>query len=245
MDLFRVSVVLAAASALGAAGAPQQAQNRRPVSAASQQPARPAPQTAGGTPASPTQTTAPAPTPQPDFLSPYDRDALTPEYRIAPGDALMVFVWKEAELTREVRVRPDGYVTMPLLGDVFAVAKTPKRLAAELSQALAQYVNSPVVTVTLGDSSTLRFYVVGEVNKPGEFPLVGRTTVMQALALAGGFKEYAKTEEVKILRQELSVSGGQPRTREIVLPLNYKAIAQGQQLHQNFALKPGDVIVVP
>lgn len=205
------------------------------------------------TPSSPTRPTSqgarPAAPPVPagaqEFLSPYDRDALTPEYRIAPGDVLNVFVWREADLTRDVRVRPDGYVTIPLLGDIFAIAKTPKRLAAELTEALSKFVNSPVVTVTLGDSSTLRFYVVGEVNKPGEYPLVGRTTVMQALALAGGFREFAKTEEVKILRQELSMSGGQPKTRESMLPLNYKAIAQGQQLHQNFALKPGDVIVVP
>ncbi len=206
---------------------------------------------AQSTPARPSSTpqakpAAPAPAPaQPDFLSPYDRDALTPEYRIAPGDVLQVFVWKEPELSREVRVRPDGYVTVPLLGDLFAVAKTTKGLAAELTQALSQFATAPVVTVTLGDSSTLRFYVVGEVGKPGEFPLVGRTTVMQALALAGGFREYAKTEEIKILRQELSVTGGRTKTREIVLPLNYKAIAQGQNLHQNFAIKPGDVIVVP
>jgi polysaccharide export outer membrane protein len=183
--------------------------------------------------------------PPADFLSPYDRDTLMPEYRIAPGDVLQVFVWREPELSREVRVRPDGYVSIPLLGDVFTVAKTPKGLAAELGQALAQFVNSPVVTITLANSSTLRFYVVGEVQKPGEFPLLGRTTVMQALALAGGFREYAKTEELKLLRQELSVTAGTPKTREIVLAINYKAIAQGQNLHQNFALKPGDVIVVP
>jgi polysaccharide export outer membrane protein len=171
---------------------------------------------------------------------------LSAEYRIAPGDVLQVFVWKEPELSREVRVRPDGYLTVPLLGDLLAVGKTSKGLAAELSQALAQYVNAPVVTVTLGESSTLRFYIVGEVNKPGEFPLLGRTTVMQALALAGGFREYAKTEDIKILRQELvSMAGGRPRTRELVLALNYKAIAQGQNLQQNYVLKAGDVIVVP
>jgi len=183
--------------------------------------------------------------PQAEFLSPYDKDALTPEYRIAPGDVLHVFVWKEPELTRDVRVRPDGNVTVPLVGDLFAVAKTLKGLAVELTQAFSRYVNTPVVTVTLGESSTLRFYVVGEVQKAGEFPLQGRITVMQALAIAGGFREFAKTDEVKILRQELSVTAGKPRTREIVLPINYKAIAQGQNLHQNFALKPGDVIVVP
>jgi len=202
-------------------------------------PARPAPPPpAAGAPAT-------QPTPSPDFLSPYDRDTLTPEYRIAPGDLLQVFVWKEGELSREVRVRPDGNVTVPLVGDVFAVAKTLKGLAAELSQQFSRFVNSPVVTVTLGNSTALRFFVVGEVGRPGEFPLQGRTTVMQALALAGGFKEYAKTDEVKIVRQELSVTGGRTATREIVLPINYKALAQGQNMHQNFVLKPGDVIVVP
>jgi polysaccharide export outer membrane protein len=213
----------AAAQATGQKGPPAQA--------------RPAP-AAGTAPTAPSQ-------PPAEFLSPYDRDALTPEYRIAPGDVLSVFVWKEPELSRDVRVRPDGNVTIPLIGDLFAVAKTLKGLAAELTQSFSRFVNSPVVTVTLGESSTLRFFVVGEVGKPGEFPLVGRITVMQALALAGGFREFAKTEEVKILRQELSINGGRTQTREIVLPLNYKAIAQGQNLHQNFALKPGDVIVVP
>lgn len=220
------------------------------VSSTAQTPARgtaakPAPSSAA--PANPAPP-SPAPQsaqPQAEFLSPYDRDALTPEYRIAPGDVLHVFVWKEGELTRDVQVRPDGNVTIPLVGDVFAVAKTLKGLAAELTQSFSKYVNAPLVTVTLGTSSTLRFYVVGEVNKPGDFPLLGRITVMQALALAGGFREFAKTDEVKILRQELSVTGGVPKTREIVLPINYKAIAQGQNLHQNFALKPGDVIVVP
>jgi len=205
--------------------------------------ARPAP--SGPAPASPAPASPAQSQPQAQFLSPYDRDALTPEYRIAPGDVLQVFVWKEAELSRDVRVRPDGYVTVPLIGDLFAVAKTLKGLTSELTQALSQFVNSPVVTVTLTDSSALRFYVVGEVGKPGEFPLVGRTTVMQALSVAGGFKEYAKSEDVKILRQELSVTGGRTQTREIVLPINYKEIAQGRNLHQNFALKPGDVIVVP
>jgi len=242
MNSSLMTVALVAVSALAASGAAQ-----TPAKPSSPQPApTPAPASAQATTGAPTPS-APAPSAQApsDFLSPYDRDSLTPDYRIAPGDKLAVFVWKEPDLTREVRVRPDGYVTMPLLGDLFAVAKTPKRLAAELAQALAQFVTSPQVTVTLGESSTLRFFVVGEVNKPGEFELVGRTTAMQALALAGGFREYAKLEEVKILRQELSVTAGQTKTREIVLPINYKAIAQGNNLHQNFVLKPGDVIVVP
>jgi polysaccharide biosynthesis/export protein len=204
-----------------------------------------APQPTSKEPASPPTTTAAAPGGGEELLSPYDREALTAEYRIAPGDLLQVFVWREPDLSRELRVRPDGYVSVPLIGDLFAVAKTPKRLAAELTQALSQFVNNPQVTVTLGTSSTLRFYVLGKVNKAGEFPLVGRTTVMQALALAGGFLEYAKPEEIKILRQELAVGGGKAKTHEVVLPVNYKAIAQGQNLQQNVALKPCDVVVVP
>jgi len=156
-----------------------------------------------------------------------------------------VFVWKEPELSREVRVRPDGHLTVPLIGDLFVVGKTPRGLAAELTQQLGQYVTSPVVTVTLKESVVLRFFVVGEVNKPGEFPLLGRTTLMQALALAGGFREYAKTDEVKVLRQDLVVAGGRAQTRETVLPVNYKSLAQGQNLQQDVVLKPGDVIVVP
>ena len=133
-------------------------------------------------------------------------------------------------------MRTDGFLTVPLLGDVFAVGKTPRGLAAELGQQLGQLVTSPVVTVTLVYSSALRFFVVGQVTKAGEFPLLGRTTVMQALALAGGFQEYAKTDEIRILRQELSVAGGRARTQEVALPVNYKTLAQGQNLPE----RPGD-----
>jgi len=174
-----------------------------------------------------------------------DPELLAPEYRIAPGDVVQVFVWREADLSCEVRVRTDGNLTVPLIGDLLAVGKTPRELAAELGQALAQYVNSPVVTVTLKESSALRFFVLGEVDKPGEYPLLGRTTVMQALALAGGFREYAKTDAIRILRQEQRVSDGRLHTQEVALALNYKLLAQGQNLQQDLPLKPGDVIVVP
>lgn len=209
----------------------------RPAAAAAPAPASPAqasPAAAAGAPAAQA------------FPSPYDRDALAEEYRIAPGDVLQIFVWREADLSREVRVRTDGLLTVPLLGDVAAVNKTPRMLAAELSQQLARLVTSPNVTVTVTYSTALRFFVVGQVEKAGEFPLLGRTSLLQALALAGGFKEFAKTEEVKVIRRELSVGAdGRTRAREIVLPASYKALAQGQNLHQNYLLKPGDVIVVP
>ena len=176
----------------------------------------------------------------------FDKDVLAPEYRIAPGDMLQVFVWKEPELSREVRVRPDGYLTMPLLGDIFAVAKSPHGLAAELAQQLGRFITAPTVTVTVAFSSNMRFFVVGEVAKPGDYQLLGRTTILQALALAGGFREFAKSEEIKIIRQELGLgTDGRSVTREMVIPVNYKSLAQGQQLRFNVVLKPGDTIVVP
>jgi polysaccharide export outer membrane protein len=205
--------------------------------------------TAGTAAAAPRATQAPAATspapPAETFASPYDRSLLSEEYRIAPGDVLQVFVWREPDLSREVRVRTDGLVTVPLVGDLPAVNKTPRGLAAELAQALAKFITTPNVTVTVSYSSSQRFFVVGEVQKPGEFPLLGRTTLLQALALAGGFRDYAKTDEVKVIRQDLTLVNGQLRTREVVLPVNYKALAQGQNLPQNFPLRPGDVIVVP
>lgn len=187
----------------------------------------------------PSQRLAPSP-------SPYDKDALSPEYRIAPGDVLQVFVWREPELSREVRVRTDGYLTVALLGDVFAVAKTPRELGTELAEQLGSLITAPTVTITVVSSSSQRFFVVGEVGRPGEYPLISRTTVLQALALAGGFREYAKTDEIKIIRQEVLVGvDKRPFTREIVLPVSYKALARGQDLQRNYVLKPSDVIVVP
>jgi polysaccharide export outer membrane protein len=245
MGLLIVTMTLAVSTAVGAASA-QDSPVQRPAS----KPPRPA----QGSSAPPAATSVPPATAAapaagaaaPDEpLSAYDRDSLSPEYRIAPGDVLQVFVWREPDLSRELRVRPDGYVSVPLLGDLFAVSKTPKRLAAEFAQAMSQYVNNPVVTVTLGSSSLLRFYVLGKVNKPGEFQLIGRTTVTQALALAGGFLDYAKPEEIKVLRQELTQVAGRAKTHEVVLQVNYKAISQGQSLQQNIPLKPGDVVMVP
>jgi polysaccharide biosynthesis/export protein len=162
-----------------------------------------------------------------------------------PGDVLQVSVWKEAELSCEVRVRPDGSLTVPLIGDLVAVGKLPRELAAELGQSLTTFITSPVVTVTLKESPALRFFVLGEVTRPGEFPLLGRTTLMQALALAGGLREYAKSEEIRVLRQEQRMMDGRLRTQETALPANYKLLAQGQGLQQDLVLKAGDVIVVP
>ena len=155
-------------------------------------------------------------------------------YTIGPADILQITVWKEADLTRDVTVRLDGMITIPLVGDVRAAGRTPGQLADSLAQGLARFVEVPRVTVAVGQANSSRFYVVGQVGKSGEFPLSGRTTVLQGLALAGGFKEFAKPEGIVIVRQN-----------QTVVPVNYKRIADGKDVAQNILLAPGDTIVVP
>lgn len=156
------------------------------------------------------------------------------DYVIGPADVLQVIVWKEPELTRAVTVRFDGMVTVPLIGDVSAAGRTPSQLAETLTQGLRRFIEAPRVTVGIEQATSARFYVVGQVGKSGEFPLSGPTTVLQALALAGGFKDYAKTDGIVIVRRDQSV-----------VPVNYKRIADGKDVAQNVMLGPGDTIVVP
>ena len=155
-------------------------------------------------------------------------------YTIGPADMLQINVWKEPDLTRDVTVRFDGMITVPLVGDVQAAGRTPGQLAESLAKSLARFVEVPRVTVAVGQANSARFYVVGQVGKSGEFPLSGRTTVLQGLALAGGFKEFAKPEGIVIVRQD-----------QTVVPVNYKRIADGKDVTQNVLLAPGDTIVVP
>ena len=154
-------------------------------------------------------------------------------YKIAPADILQVNVWKEPDLTKDFEVRLDGMITLPLVGDLLAAGRTPSQLAESLTKALEHLIDAPRVTVGVRTNSA-RFYVVGQVLKSGEFPLTGRTTVVQGLALAGGFKEFAKTEGIVIIRQD-----------QTVVSVNYKRIADGKEVSQNVVLTPGDTVVVP
>jgi polysaccharide export outer membrane protein len=160
--------------------------------------------------------------------------AAEPEYTIGPADVLQIIVWKEPDLTRDVTVRFDGVVTVPLLGDVRAAGQTPAQLGETLANGLKRFVEVPRVTVAVSQAKSARFYVVGQVQKSGEFPLAGPTTVLQALALAGGFKDFAKTESIVIVRKN-----------QAVVPVNYKRIADGKEVSQNVFLSPGDTILVP
>jgi polysaccharide biosynthesis/export protein len=159
------------------------------------------------------------------------------DYLIGPGDVLQLFVWKEPELTRELTVRLDGRISVPLLGDVEAIGRTPAQLAADLSKRFTRFLEAPQVTLGVAQANSTRFFVLGQVNKPGDFPLTGRTTVLQGLALAGGFKEFAKTDSIVIIRRE--------KGAETVLPFNYKRLESGKELAHNVSLRPGDTILVP
>jgi polysaccharide export outer membrane protein len=159
------------------------------------------------------------------------------EFHIGAGDVLAVFVWKEPELSREVTVRVDGKVTVPLLGDVAAAGRTSRQLATELQSLLGRYLEAPQVTLEVKQANSSRIYVLGMVANPGVYPLNQPTTVLQGLALAGGFKEFARTEDILIIRDG--------DAGPAAVPVNFKKIEAGKDLSQNVVLRAGDTIVVP
>src|SRR5258708_5527896 len=155
-------------------------------------------------------------------------------YLIGLGDVLRITVWKEPDLTLDVTVRLDGMITVPLLGDVQAAGRVPSQLAGTLVTDLRRFIENPRVTVSVTQATSARIYVVGQMVRPGEFPLSGRMTVLKALALAGGFKEFAKPESIVIVREDQKVS-----------PFNYKHVGAGKDMSQNVLLAAGDTIIVP
>ncbi len=155
-------------------------------------------------------------------------------YLIGLGDILRITVWKEPDLTLDVTVRLDGMITLPLIGDVQAAGRVPSQLAGNLATELKRFIENPRVTVTVTQATSARIYVVGQMVRPGEFPLSGRMTVLKALALAGGFKEFAKPESIVIVRED-----------QKVIPFNYKHVGEGKDMSQNVLLAAGDTIIVP
>jgi polysaccharide export outer membrane protein len=159
-------------------------------------------------------------------------------YRIQAGDVLSILVWKEPELQLEVLVRTDGGLSFPLAGDVLAVPLTIEELRQEIRHRLQKYIPDPVVTVALKQSGGNRIYVLGKVNRPGEFPYGRPLDVMQAISLAGGTTPYASLDSIKILRRK---SGG----NQDAIPFRYSDVEQGRGLDQNIILKSGDTVIVP
>jgi polysaccharide export outer membrane protein len=168
---------------------------------------------------------------------PPDTTALDSSYFIAPGDVLKILIWKEPELSTEAFVRLDGRITVPLLGDLMAAGRTPDDLSSEIQLKLGRFLEVPQVTLSVSQAISARFYVIGEVAHPGAFPLPSRISVVQALALAGGFREFAKKEALSILRIR-----GMAQT---AIPFNYKDVEGGLRLEQNIFLQAGDTIIVP
>jgi polysaccharide export outer membrane protein len=160
-----------------------------------------------------------------------------PAYRIQPGDVLQVSVWKETELQAEVLVRSDGGMSFPLAGDLHAADKTVAELAELLTARIAKYIPDPVVTVAIKANNGNRIYVVGKVNRPGEFPFSRPVDVVQALALAGGATPYAALSDIRILRRE--------NGRAVALRFDYTDIEHGRALESNVVLKSGDTVVIP
>jgi polysaccharide export outer membrane protein len=160
-----------------------------------------------------------------------------PNYVIGAQDVLDINVWKEPDVSRIVPVRPDGKISLPLLNDVQAAGLTPAQLAAQVTESLKKYVTSPQVTVIVTTINSQRVYILGEVTRPGAFPLLPGMSVLQALSSAGGFTQFAKVKSIFVRRIE--------NGKEAKYPFNYREVINGKRPEQDILLKAGDTIVVP
>jgi polysaccharide export outer membrane protein len=157
---------------------------------------------------------------------------------IGNDDVLAIAVWKEPDISRSIPVRSDGKISLPLVGEVQAAGLTPLKLEQEISKRLQSYISQPEVTVIVQQINSQKFNVLGQVAHPGTFVMVNSPTVLDAIALAGGFRDFAKQKSIFILRQ--NPDGTQSR-----IPFNYKDVIQGKNVSQNLHLQPRDTIVVP
>lgn len=161
-----------------------------------------------------------------------------PSYRLNPGDVLLISIWKEDDLKREVVVLPDGTLSFPLAGHVTAAGLTPDELQKTLAQKIEHYIPdaSELVSVSVQEAYGNKVFVTGLVNKPGEFQAMQPMTVLQALSLAGGLTQFASEQNIKIIRREDG--------KETAIPFDYSAVKDGRDLASNIELKSGDVVVV-
>lgn len=158
-------------------------------------------------------------------------------YLVQPGDVLQIMVWREPDMQAEVVVSPDGYFSMPLLGEIHANGKSITQLRKELVTRIQTFVPDADVTVMVKQALGNKIYVIGKVNRPGEYVLNRNVDVMQALSMAAGIAKFADVDQVKILRRTAKA--------QQVLSFDYSQVEDGKNLEQNIVLKPGDVVVVP
>lgn len=182
--------------------------------------------------------TAPAePTSSPAGVSATATPYVDPGYVIGAQDILEISVWKEADFSRAVPVRPDGKITLPLLNDVQAAGLTPVQLAANLTKLLTKYITDPQVTVIVDRINSRMIFMSGEINRPGAIPLLMNMTVLQAISMAGGPNQFGNPKKIYVLRTE--------NGKQVRYPFNYKDAIKGKGFKENILLKPGDTIVVP
>jgi len=159
------------------------------------------------------------------------------DYTIGPEDVIGVVFWKEADISGDVTVRPDGVITLPLIGDMKAAGMKPDALRDAIQTAAGKYLTEPIVSVVVRQLNSRKVFILGGVMTSGAHALTGPRTVLQLIAQAGGLTEYAKGEEITIMRTE----NGKPR----YFKFNYKEVSKGKKLEQNILLQPGDTVVVP
>jgi polysaccharide export outer membrane protein len=162
---------------------------------------------------------------------------VAPGYVIGPEDVLSIVFWRDKDMSADVAVRPDGKISLPLLNEVHAAGLTPMQLRDQLTEQAKRYVEDPTVSVVVRQINSQKIFVTGQVIKPGPYALTGPTTVLQVLAIAGGFKEYADEKHVTVVRTE--------NGRTVAYPFNYKDVSQRRNLGQNIELRAGDTIIVP
>jgi len=184
--------------------------------------------------APPAQAEVPAPAQTPPAAPAVAQDD---SYRLGPEDVLDISVWKEEGLKKETVVRPDGAISFPLIGDVQAAGRTVSEVRDEIGRRLARYIPEPTVSVLVVRVASNRFYVIGRVNKPGDFAIGRYVDVLQALALAGGLTPFADPRGIRVIRKQDG--------KDVVLPFDFPAVTRGENLEQNIRLQGGDVIVVP
>ena len=174
----------------------------------------------------------------PDAASTRVADVHPESFIIGVEDILNISVWKEPEISRTLPVRPDGIITLPLVGEIQAKGLTPIQLQDQITASLKKFMADPQVTVIVSEVRSLTFNVVGQVLRPGYYPLTRRMTVLDAIALSGGFQPFAKQKKIYVLRT--SADGKQAR-----LPFNYKDVIKGKHSNENIELQPRDTVVVP
>jgi len=156
---------------------------------------------------------------------------------IGNDDVLAINVWKEPDISRSIPVRSDGKISLPLVGEVQAAGLTPLKLEKDIASKLKNYIAEPEVTVMVQQVNSQKFNILGQVNKPGSYVIANSPTVLDAIALAGGFRDFAKRKSIYVLRH--GASG------EVRLAFNYKDVSQGKNMDQNVKLQPGDTIIIP